>query len=70
MGGGYYVDFTPKREALARYGLSIDDLQMVIMSAVGGETVATTIEGRERYSINVRYPRDLRQEVDSSSGCW
>jgi Cu(I)/Ag(I) efflux system membrane protein CusA/SilA len=64
VGGGYYVDFTPKRERLARFGLSIEDLQMVIMSAVGGEDIATTIEGRERYSINVRYPRELRTEVD------
>jgi copper/silver efflux system protein len=63
VGGGYYVDFEPKREKLARYGLSIDDLQMVIMSAVGGENISTTIEGRERYTINVRYPRDLRQEL-------
>ncbi len=64
VGGGYYVDFTPKREKLARFGLSIEDLQAVIMSAVGGENIATTIEGRERYSINVRYPRELRTEVD------
>jgi copper/silver efflux system protein len=63
VGGGYYVDFTPKRDELARFGLSVEDLQMVIMSAVGGETVSTTIEGRERYSINVRYPRELRQNV-------
>jgi Cu(I)/Ag(I) efflux system membrane protein CusA/SilA len=64
VGGGYYVDFTPKRERLARFGLSVEDLQMVIMSAVGGENISTTIEGRERYSINVRYPRELRTEVD------
>jgi copper/silver efflux system protein len=64
VGGGYYVDFTPKREKLARFGLSIDDLQTVIMSAVGGENIATTIEGRERYTINVRYPRELRTEID------
>jgi Cu(I)/Ag(I) efflux system membrane protein CusA/SilA len=62
--GGYFVDFTPKREALARYGLTIDDLQAVIMSAIGGETLSTTIEGRERYSINLRYPRDLRENLD------
>jgi len=62
--GGYYVDFIPDRDALARYGLNIDDLHMVIMSAVGGENVATTIEGRERYTINVRYPRDLRDDLD------
>ncbi|RPJ43096.1 MAG: efflux RND transporter permease subunit, partial [Candidatus Latescibacterota bacterium] len=62
--GGYFVDFVPKRPQLARYGLTIDDLHAVIMSAVGGETVTTTIEGRERYSVNVRYPRDLRSDVD------
>jgi Cu(I)/Ag(I) efflux system membrane protein CusA/SilA len=60
VGGGYYVDFTPKRDKLARFGLSVEDLQTAIMSAVGGENISTTIEGRERYSINVRYPRDLR----------
>ncbi len=62
--GGYFVDFVPKREALARYGLTIDDLHDVIMSAIGGETISTTIEGRERYTINLRYPRDLRQDLD------
>jgi Cu(I)/Ag(I) efflux system membrane protein CusA/SilA len=62
--GGYFVDFTPKREALARYGLTIADVQDVIMSAIGGETVSHTIEGRERYTINVRYPRDLRAHLD------
>jgi Cu(I)/Ag(I) efflux system membrane protein CusA/SilA len=62
--GGYFVDFVPNREALARYGLAIDDLHEVIMAAVGGENVATTVEGRERYSINVRYPRDLRYDLD------
>ena len=62
--GGFFVDFVPKRDALARYGLTIDDLQMVIMTAIGGETISTTVEGRERYSINVRYPRDLRSDLD------
>jgi len=62
--GGYFLDFEPRRQDLARYGLTVDDLQMVIMAAVGGETVSTTIEGRERYSINLRYPRDLRSELD------
>ena len=62
--GGYFVDFVPKREELARYGLTVDDLHMVIMSAIGGETISTTIEGRERYSINLRYPRDLRADVE------
>ena len=63
-GGGYFVDFVPKRRELARYGLTIDDLQSVIMSAVGGENITTTIEGRERYSVNLRYPRDLRTDID------
>jgi Cu(I)/Ag(I) efflux system membrane protein CusA/SilA len=58
------VDITPKRDELARYGLTLDDLHSVIMTAIGGETIATTIEGRERYSINLRYPRELRAELD------
>jgi Cu(I)/Ag(I) efflux system membrane protein CusA/SilA len=62
--GGYFVDFTWKRDELARYGLSIDDAQMVVMSAIGGDTVTTTVEGRERYSVNVRYFRDSRSDVD------
>ncbi|MGO9527442.1 MAG: efflux RND transporter permease subunit [Verrucomicrobiia bacterium] len=62
--GGYFVDITPRREAIARYGLTIDDVQNVIMTAIGGETITTTIEGRERYSINLRYPRDLRENID------
>ncbi len=64
VGGGFYVDLIPKRDALARYGLNIDDFQEVVMSAIGGDTVSTTIEGRERYSINVRYPRGMRTQVD------
>jgi Cu(I)/Ag(I) efflux system membrane protein CusA/SilA len=59
--GGYFLDFKWNRDELARYGLSIDDAQDVIMSAIGGENVTTTIEGRERYSVNVRYMRDLPQ---------
>ena len=62
--GGFFVDIQPDRKALGRYGLTIDDLQGVIMSAIGGENITTTIEGRERYSINVRYPRDLRADLD------
>jgi copper/silver efflux system protein len=62
--GGYFVDFVWKRDALARYGLSIDEAQMVVMSAVGGDTVTTTIEGRERYPVSVRYFRDYRSDVD------
>ena len=62
--GGYFLDFEPRRDQLARYGLTIADVQTVLMSAVGGENVTTTIEGRERYPVNVRYPRELRDDVD------
>jgi copper/silver efflux system protein len=58
--GGYYLDIVPDREALGRYGLTIGDVQDVIATALGGETVTTTVEGRERYGVNIRYPRDLR----------
>jgi len=61
--GGYFVDFVPRREELARYGLTVADLQSVIMTAVGGENVTTTIEGRERYPVNIRYPRELRDDL-------
>jgi len=64
VAGGYFVDFTLDRDALARYGLSVEDAQTVIMTAIGGETITTTIEGRERYSVNVRYPRELRDDLD------
>ena len=60
----FFVDIVPKREALARYGLTIADVHRVLMAALGGETLSTTIEGRERYTINLRYPRDLRSELD------
>lgn len=58
------MDFDLKREELARYGLTIDDVHMVIMSAVGGENITTTVEGRERYPVNVRYLRDFRSDLD------
>ena len=61
--GGRFVDFVPRRDQLARYGLRIDDVQSVIMTAIGGENVTTTIEGRERYPVNVRYPRELRDDI-------
>ncbi len=64
VSGGYFVDFTLKREQLARYGLTIQDAEEIIMSAVGGETVTTTIEGTERYSVNVRYARDFRDDLE------
>ena len=60
--GGYYLDITPDRDRLARYGLLVADVQEVIATAIGGEAVTTTIEGRERYTVNVRYPRDLRSD--------
>jgi Cu(I)/Ag(I) efflux system membrane protein CusA/SilA len=62
--GGYFVDIDPRRDQLARYGLTIEQLQDVIMSAIGGENVTTTIEGRERFPVNVRYPRELRDNLD------
>ena len=62
--GGYFLDFTLKREALARYGMTIDQANQVIMQAIGGENVTTTIEGRERYPVNVRYLRDYRSDLD------
>jgi len=64
VSGGYFVDFTLKREQLARYGLTIQDAEEIIISAVGGETVTTTIEGTERYSVNVRYARDFRDDLE------
>ncbi len=64
-GGGYFLDFDWKRDELARYGLTIDDVQDVLMSAVGGENVTTTVEGRERYPVNVRYLRDYRSDVNT-----
>ena len=63
--GGYFLDFTIKRDALARYGLTIDDAQSVLMTAVGGETATTTVEGRERYAVSVRYQRGYRSDLQS-----
>jgi Cu(I)/Ag(I) efflux system membrane protein CusA/SilA len=62
--GGYFLDFDLRRDALARYGLLVQDANEVISAAIGGETVVTTIEGRERYTVNVRYPRELRQDPE------
>ena len=62
-GGGFFLDVDWNREALARYGLSIEDAQAVVMNAVGGENVTTTVEGRERYPVNVRYYKDFRSDV-------
>jgi Cu(I)/Ag(I) efflux system membrane protein CusA/SilA len=63
--GGYFLDFDLKRDQLARYGLTVDDAQTVLMSAVGGDPVTTTVEGRERYPVNVRYMRDFRSDIQS-----
>jgi Cu(I)/Ag(I) efflux system membrane protein CusA/SilA len=61
---GYFLDITPKREEIARYGLSMNDVQDVIQTSLGGMTVTVTVEGRERYPVNVRYMRELRNDVD------
>ncbi|MCK9284429.1 MAG: efflux RND transporter permease subunit [Rhodocyclaceae bacterium] len=60
--GGYYLNIEPDREQLARYGLSVGDVQEVIGTALGGEMVTTTVEGRERFGVTVRYPRELRAD--------
>ncbi|MGH7825682.1 MAG: efflux RND transporter permease subunit [Candidatus Binatia bacterium] len=64
VAGGYYLDINIRREEIARYGLMIADVEMLIESAVGGETISTTVEGRERYPINVRYARELRDDIE------
>jgi Cu(I)/Ag(I) efflux system membrane protein CusA/SilA len=58
--GGFYLDIEPDRLALARYGLTLGEVQEVIATALGGETVTTTVEGLERFGVNIRYPRELR----------
>jgi Cu(I)/Ag(I) efflux system membrane protein CusA/SilA len=63
--GGYFLDIIWNRDELARYGLSMDEAQGVIQSAIGGDNVTTTIQGRERYSVNVRYQRDFRSDLQS-----
>jgi len=61
--GGYYLDIRIKRDEAARYGLKIEDIQEVIMTAIGGENITTTVEGLERYPVNVRYKRELRDDI-------
>ena len=63
--GGYFLDITPDREALGRYGLMVGDVQDVIATALGGQSVTNTVEGRERYTVNVRYPRAFRSDPQS-----
>jgi copper/silver efflux system protein len=60
--GGYYLNIEPDRAALDRYGLTINDVQDVVQTALGGEMITSTVEGRERFSVNVRYPRGLRDD--------
>src|SRR5574339_197775 len=63
--GGLYLDIIPDREALARYGLRIGDVERTIEAAIGGAPIAYTIEGRNRFSINVRYPQDFRSDIEN-----
>jgi len=60
--GGYFLEILPQRSRLAQYGVMIEEVQQAVASALGGETVTTTVEGRERYSVTVRYPRDFRSD--------
>jgi len=60
--GGYYINIDPDRQQLARYGLMVGDVQSVIAMALGAEAVTTTVEGRERYNVAIRYPRDYRND--------
>ena len=62
--GGYFVDIRLRKDQIARYGLTVAQVQMALMSAVGGEDVTQTVEGRERFPVNIRYPRELRNDVD------
>ena len=64
-GAGYFLDFEWKREQLARFGITMDQAQEVVSSAIGGENVTTTVEGRARYPVNVRYMRDFRSDMDA-----
>ena len=63
--GGHYLDFEVDRDAAARYGLNVGDVQDVVQSAIGGMNVTWTVEGLERYPVNVRYPRELRGDLES-----
>jgi Cu(I)/Ag(I) efflux system membrane protein CusA/SilA len=65
VAGGYFLDFVLDRDRLARYGLSVDDANTMVMTAVGGDSQTTTIEGRQRYTVNVRYARDYREDLDA-----
>ena len=62
--GGLYLDIIPDRDALARYGLTVGDLERVVEAAIGGAPIGFTVEGRNRFTINVRYPQDLRGDLE------
>ncbi|TGK04228.1 efflux RND transporter permease subunit [Leptospira langatensis] len=62
--GGYFLDLELKRDKLARYNISVDTAQAIIVAAIGGESITQTVEGRERFSVNLRYPRELRDSVE------
>jgi Cu(I)/Ag(I) efflux system membrane protein CusA/SilA len=64
-GGGYFLDLDIDRDKIARYGLTVVDVEEVIMTAVGGQTISETVEGRERYAINLRYARDFRDDPEA-----
>lgn len=64
VSGGYFTDIKISREAIARYGLTVGEVQEVIQSALGGMNITRTIEGRERYPVNIRYPRELRDDLE------
>jgi copper/silver efflux system protein len=63
--GGYYLDIVPNPDALGRYGLTVNEVHDVVGAALGGEVVTTTVEGRERFDVTVRYPRELRDSPES-----
>jgi Cu(I)/Ag(I) efflux system membrane protein CusA/SilA len=65
INGGYYLNITPDREQIARYGLSMDDVLSTISDAIGARTLTTTVEGRERYGVVLRYPRDVRSDPNA-----
>ena len=67
--GGYYLDFEIKRLEAARYGLTVGDVQEVITSAMGGENITQTVEGLERYPVNLRYFQDYRQDLPALRRC-
>ncbi|MFZ5471552.1 MAG: efflux RND transporter permease subunit [Myxococcota bacterium] len=68
--GGFFLDVTPDREAIARYGLTVREVLDVVESTIGGMDVTTTYEGRERYRANVRYPRELRDDLEALRNVW